>query len=89
MMATVTKAPLVACDCCGVTAEKSKRHYDSKDWDRPAGWDSLRVPPSYWGTYPNHIVFADVCPECCVKINKAVSDVVDAIHAEQKAKNHD
>ena len=82
-MATVTPIPKVVCDCCGISAEKTKDSF-SENWRRPSGWQTLNCPASYFGTYPNNINFPDVCPKCCKAINAAVSAAIDEIPKAQK-----
>ena len=81
-MSEINPTPLVSCDCCGDRVQKER---SGDKWKRPLKWSSLSVPPSYWDRYPNHITFQDVCPSCCVRLNKVVSAEIDAIHRERKA----
>lgn len=73
-MSEITRAPLVACDCCGVQAAK---RINRMKWQAPDRWGQLSIPPKHWGTYPDHIAFTDVCPECIAEIHDAVSAAIE------------
>lgn len=88
-MADVIRAPLVRCDNCAITAEKTHSPYVKDEWKRPADWGDVRCAPTHRGTYPNQIAMPDLCPRCHRLVFTAIGEALEAGRAALEAARAD
>lgn len=69
-MAEIRRVPLIRCDNCGATAEKT--HVRDNEYKKPMAWGYVKCGATHFERYPNYIDVIDLCPSCTKIVNVAI-----------------